>query len=129
MRQKISGRGKAAVLLIFLTLAIIVCPALGESVQLDLFTLGCPTLFDPNHSWSSDIDLGVQFTQIDYVYIDWAGEIAAGLAVDNGDPDNPHPADVAIAASLRSNPWPRATNVWGGSNLPRSRAIRFFIRV
>lgn len=94
--------------------AMFVCPALGESVQLDLFTLGCTTLFDPNHSWTSDIDLGVEFSQIDHVYMDWAGQITAGLAVTWDDPENPFPLEVGIRASLGSNPWPRLTEVWGG---------------
>ncbi len=93
---------------VFITLAY------ADTVQLDLFSVGCPSLFDTNNSWSSGIDLGVQFSQIDSVYMDWAGEITAGLAIYYDDPNNPFPMDVSIAASLGSNPWPRATKVWGG---------------
>jgi hypothetical protein len=73
----------------------------ADIVELDLFSLGCPTNFDSNsHSWSSEFDLGVQFSEITSVYIDWSGEITAGLAVEVDNPDDPFPIDVGVFSSL-----------------------------
>jgi hypothetical protein len=115
MERKNARKAITAAVLFFIFIPL----AYADTVQLDLFSIGCPSLFDPNHSWSSNIDLGVQFSQIDSVYIDWAGGITAGLA-QYFDPitfepiGDPVPKDVSIAASLGSNPSPRATNIWGG---------------
>jgi hypothetical protein len=102
------------------TVAVIVCIfvhfAYADTVQLDLFSVGCPSLFDPNHSWSSNIDLGVQFSRIDSVYMDWAGGITAGLAVNYDDPDNPFPLDVGIGAGFLSG-INTIADYWGGKLL------------
>jgi hypothetical protein len=111
MRQK--NERKAVIAAVFFLVFIPL--AYAETVQLDLFSVGCPSLFDPNHYWSSDIDLGVQFSQIDSVYIDWAGEITGGLAVDYNDPENPYPMDVKIGSYFESAPDWRHVSVWGGS--------------
>ena len=64
--------------------------------------------------WTTDFDFGVTFTDISHVYIDWSGEIMAGLAVQGliGPPD-PLPKDVGIKAYL-SPPIGASTTVWGG---------------
>jgi hypothetical protein len=91
-------------------------------VQLDLFDLGCPRQYDFDNStpdplyWKSEFDLGVTFTEITNVYMDWAGEITAGLAVYDYDPENPFPLDAGVMAYLGRNPYFRGTKVYGGEN-------------
>lgn len=94
-------------------------PAGADTVELDLFTLGCPSTYDHNSpSWTSDFDLGVTFSQIDHVYMDWSGEITAGLAIDYSDPCNPFPLDVAISSYL-DMPVHALSSMWGGeANYP-----------
>ena len=76
--------------------------------------LACAGDYDSNTpDWTTDFDLGVSFTEITNVYIDWSGEITGGLVTRIRDPE-PSPADVLIHASLGSNPTPRYANVWGG---------------
>ncbi|MBN1392101.1 MAG: PEP-CTERM sorting domain-containing protein [Sedimentisphaerales bacterium] len=90
--------------------------ALGDTVELNLFSLGCPTAFDHNSQyWTSDFDLGVTFTEITNVYIDWSGEITAGLVVRNSDPCNPFPRDVAISTYL-DMPIDAGASAWGGQD-------------
>jgi hypothetical protein len=85
-------------------------------VQLDLFDLGCPTEFNwDSPYWQTDFDLGVTFNEISNVYIDWAGEITAGLAAESN-PDEPFPLDVGISAYLGRNPYSRYTEVYGGAD-------------
>jgi hypothetical protein len=100
-----------------ITAAVVFClfisSAYAETVQLDLFSIGCPNLFSHNDSWTSNIDIGVQFSQIDSVYMDWAGGITAGLAIDYDDPCNPFPMDVGIKAYFPS-PISISATLWGG---------------
>ena len=50
-----------------------------------------------------------------HVYIDWSGEITAGLAVNPVIPGpQPFPLDVEVYAGLGFNPGLRITEVWGG---------------
>ncbi len=101
-----------------------VCPARADIVELDLFSIGCPSEYDINSPyWQKDFDLGMEFVEIDSVYIDWSGEITAGLAILYDNPDEPYPLDVGVYAGL-SYPPLRRTTVWGGSNLSGPRAIR-----
>jgi len=84
----------------------------AEIVQVPL---NCAGTYDINSPYQQiDFDLGVTFTEISHVYIDWSGQITAGLAIYYSDPENPFPVDVEIRASLGSNPWPRLTYVRGG---------------
>jgi len=69
--------------------------------------------FDSSY-WMADFDLGIQFFEISNVYIDWAGEITAGLAIDYRNPDETFPLEVGIYASLGGSPFTRSTKVWGG---------------
>jgi hypothetical protein len=96
--------------------------AKADIVELDLFSLGCPTEFDfwdPPYWWTGDFDLGVTFTEISNVYIDWSGEITGGLAI-LLDPvtfkpiGEPFPIEAGVYASLGFNPYLRRTTVWGG---------------
>jgi hypothetical protein len=76
------------------------------------FPLDCAGVYDFNTApWSTDFDLGVSFTEISHVYIDWAGDITAGLAVQGG--SDPFAMVVGIKAYLNP-PIDAATTVWGG---------------
>lgn len=87
--------------------------ASADIVELDLFDLGCQELYDFNSpSWTTDFDLGITFTEISNVYIDWSGEITAGLAVEGG--SDPFPLDVGIGAYLEKPPNWRHTILGGG---------------
>jgi len=118
------GKGRMYKVLSLVLLILLLSPGvLGDIVELDLFTLGCPTEFSPDlqpYGWQSNFDLGINFLQIDHVYIEWAGGITAGLAQDF-DPDtfepigDPFPLSVGIYASL-SYPPLRNTEIWGGSD-------------
>jgi hypothetical protein len=99
-------------------IAVMVLGLAGTSeaviVELDLLSLGCPTEFNLGTSWQTDFDLGVSFTEITNVYMDWSGGITAGLAIYHDHPDEPFPLDVGLFAFLGSNPSPRVADVWGG---------------
>ena len=84
----------------------------ADIVQLPL---DCPSHYDFNSPyWTADFDLGVTFSEISHVYIDWAGEITGGLAILYDNPSEPFPIDVGVYASLGSNPFLLRTTVWGG---------------
>jgi len=88
----------------------------ADIVELDLFSLGCPTEYDFNSPyWTTDFDLGVEFTDISNVYMDWAGEITGGLAVYDFHPGEPFPEYVGIYAYLRP-PIGHSTSTWGGQS-------------
>jgi hypothetical protein len=88
--------------------------------------LDCAGVYDFNTApWSADFDLGVSFTEISHVYIDWSGDIeishvyidwsgdiTGGLAVQGG--SDPFAIDVGIIAYLENPPNWRHTDVWGG---------------
>ncbi|MHC4061528.1 MAG: PEP-CTERM sorting domain-containing protein [Planctomycetota bacterium] len=75
--------------------------------------LDCAGVYDANSSpWSTDFDLGVSFSEISHVYIDWSGDITGGLAVQGG--SDPFAIDVGIIAYLENPPNWRHTDVWGG---------------
>ncbi|MBN1392691.1 MAG: PEP-CTERM sorting domain-containing protein [Sedimentisphaerales bacterium] len=87
--------------------------AWGDTVELNLFSLGCPAVLDFNSPyWQTNFDLGVTFSDISHVYIDWSGEITAGLAIRYTDPCNPFPLEVGIYAGF-SSPF-RHAEAWGG---------------
>ena len=89
--------------------------ATATTVQLDLFDLGCPTEFNwDNPYWQTNFDLGVTFTKISNVYIDWAGDITAGLAIDYGKENEPFPLDVGSGAALKKPPLWRYIILKGG---------------
>jgi len=85
--------------------------AFGDVVELPLDCAGFYDVSTP--AWTMDFDLGVTFSEISHVYIDWSGEITAGLAEYYSDPGNPFPLKVGVSAFLGSNPW-RQKILWGG---------------
>ncbi len=85
----------------------------ADIVELPLAAEGRYDVNSPH--WEMDFDLGVTFTEISYVYIDWSGKIMAGLAVDPMRPGpQPFPLDVGISSYLGANPWARLAAVYGG---------------
>jgi len=78
--------------------------------------LACEGRYDPNSPvWKMDFDLGVPFTEISHVYMDWSGEIMAGLATDPTIPGpQQFPIEVGIHAYLGRNPGARFARVSGG---------------
>ena len=77
--------------------------------------LACEGVYDFNQPyWTTDFDLGVTFTEISNVYIDWSGEITSGLAIYYSDPNAPFPMNVGIYAAMG---YLRITEVWGGEQL------------
>jgi len=88
--------------------------ALGDVIELPL---DCAGTYDVNTpAWTTDFDLGVTFSEISHVYIDWSGEINAGLYQDFGDP-NPTPFYGSLIAGIGSIPgegWLRRATVQGG---------------
>jgi hypothetical protein len=78
--------------------------------------LDCEGRYDVDSGpWEMGFDLGVTFTEITNVYIDWSGEIMAGLATDPMRPGpQPFPCDVGLLAYLGHNPYARLTEVYGG---------------
>jgi hypothetical protein len=86
----------------------------AENVQLDLFNLGMPANFDDNSpSWQANFDLGVTFTQISHVYIDWSGGITGGLSTYMGSGVSA-PFDEGVNAILWASPNWRRAKVYGG---------------
>jgi hypothetical protein len=80
------------------------------------FPLAAEGRYDPNSpGWQTDFDLGVRFIEISHVYMDWSGEITAGLAIDPMMPGpQPFPCDVGLIAYLGRNPGARHATVYGG---------------
>jgi hypothetical protein len=101
-------------------IAIMVLGLAGPSeaviVELDLLSLGCPTELNIDSTyWQTNFDLGVSFTEITNVYMDWSGGITAGLAIDSYHQYEPYPLDVGIYSSLGGSPYTRFSgNVFGG---------------
>ncbi len=89
----------------------------ADTVELDLFGLGCPTEFNwYNPYWQTDFDLGTGFIEISHVYIDWSGQITAALAQELDSQSlepigEPFPIGVGCYASMG---YPHRTEIWGG---------------
>jgi hypothetical protein len=77
--------------------------------------LDCAGVYDSNTpAWTLNFDLGISFTDMSHVYIDWSGDITGALARDYPNPDNIFPIDVAIGSYLGSAPNWRHTDFWAG---------------
>ena len=99
-------------------------PARADIVELNLFSLGCPTAFDHNSpSWQTNFDLGVTFTQISHVYIDWSGEIMGRLVLAWHTPPA-YPSNEEIEAALGHYPsWRYTTALGGKTTYPESEVF------
>ena len=95
-------------------LVLIASPVQADLVELDLLALGCPTVHDfDTPQWSYDFDLGVEFSSIDHVYMDWSGEISASMVDHIGNPD-PYPSVTGIESAIGSYPSYKYLYRWGG---------------
>ncbi|HEW78397.1 MAG TPA: PEP-CTERM sorting domain-containing protein [Phycisphaerales bacterium] len=101
---------KRAIIIVAVVLVCAISPlAEADIVELPLAAEG---LYDFNQPyWTTDFDLGVTFTEISNVYIDWSGGITGGLAIYYSDRDAPFPMNVGIYAAMG---YLRITAVWGG---------------
>ena len=78
--------------------------------------LDCAGTYSFNDLWAINFDLGVEFTDIAHVYIDWEGEITAGLAIRYDNPEVTFPMNVGLTAVIeRPFPW-RHTTIWKGES-------------
>ena len=84
--------------------------AKADIVELPLAAEG---VYTSGSLWTTDFDFGTTFISISNVYMDWSGEITAGLAELDSNPDEPFPLEVGIYAYL-SSPIGARTTVWGG---------------
>ena len=110
---------KTIIIVVMGILFLIASPVQGDLVELDLLTMGCPQEFPGTWTyWESNFDLGVTFSNISHVYIDWAGEITGGM-FQKTDPftfepiGDPIKVDEAIIISLGYNPNQREFIQWG----------------
>jgi hypothetical protein len=84
------------------------------TAEVNLFNLGCPAKFDDDsQGWTTNLDLGVTFTEINRVYIDWSGEIKGGLVALNGNLNDTHPVSLGIMAYF-DIPIDAYAESWGG---------------
>jgi len=65
--------------------------------------------------WSLDFDLGVEFTEISHVFMDWSGEITGALIEYDYERGVFYPWDASLLGYLGSNPGARIADVYGGA--------------
>lgn len=82
---------------------LLVTGIFGDVIELPL---NCAGTYDVNTPpWTTDFDLGITFSEISHVYIDWSGEITAELVNGIG-VDQPFPMNARFLAQLyESDPW------------------------
>jgi hypothetical protein len=86
--------------------------AKADTVELPL---NCAGTYDVNTPpWTTDFDLGVTFSEISHVYIDWSGEINASLLQDIGEP-SPTPRNGSLIAYIGAYPPLQLAGVWRGA--------------
>lgn len=93
---------KTLSVLSLITVITCVCTNAGAGIiQLDLFSLGCPTVFSSNSpSWQTDLNLGVTFSQISKVYINWSGTIVAEKVYPSATPETTLPVNGKFIVRL-----------------------------
>ena len=69
--------------------------------------------------WETDFDLGVTFSDISNVYIDWSGEIMAATVKENSG-DDPFPIDIGIMAVFGGNATHHASVHAGEATYPQA---------
>ena len=115
-------------LILITLLTLIAATANATIVSLDLFDLGCLSSYDPDSGsdywWTSDFDLGVSFSSISAVYVDWSGEITGGMvSKPNVNGGVPYPEDVSIYTFL-SLDITSHTDIWtGAATYPESESF------
>ncbi|MHC4498056.1 MAG: PEP-CTERM sorting domain-containing protein [Planctomycetota bacterium] len=98
-----------------ISVLVVLLSITGAEADIVELPLACEGQYITGEWWEMDFDLGVTFTEISNVYIDWSGEIMAGLAYNYPSPGpQPFPCDVGLLAYLGHNPYARLTEVYGG---------------
>jgi hypothetical protein len=65
-----------------------------------------------------DFDLGVSFSEISHVYIDWSGEATAGLIAQAGEPPyTPWPMDTAVRAYINLGSYAQYADAFVGGGV------------
>ncbi len=105
MRRVISAIGLAVLVL-----------AVGAWADVIELPLDCAGTYDINTpAWNYNFDLGVTFSEISNVYIDWSGEAVANLIVDSlGSSPRPMGATIMAYVDLGSYPQHAYAIVGGG---------------
>jgi len=98
-----------------LILALILGLSVSAGATIIEYPLDCAGTYTAS-GWVSDFNLGVEFTDIAHVYIDWQGEITAARAVNYSNPNDPFPIDVGIHAHIGTVPNWKHTEYWGGES-------------
>jgi hypothetical protein len=94
---------RKAILSITLAVLVLGNGAFGDTIELPL---NCTGMYDINTPlWTMDFDLGVTFSEISNVYIDWSGTITAEVAYWSQNPDDTFLLDGIFWVGLyESNP-------------------------
>ena len=104
----------------------------AEIITFDLLEQGCPTEWyhDTPHSWQTDFDLGVTFSEISHVYVDWSGEFKGSL-VEIYDLNAPEPYQIPIDVGLEAKfDFMRYTSIRGGKeNYPTSEDFNYLSEI
>lgn len=87
----------------------------AEIISLDLLAQGCPTEWQyDTPCWQTDFDLGVSFSEISHVYVDWSGELTGSLVETwymGSQTTQQIPMDMGLIAGFDSM---RRTSIYGG---------------
>jgi hypothetical protein len=97
------------IILILAAMALILGFAGMARADIVELSLSCEGQYDSGQSWAAEFDLGVTFTEISNVYIDWSGKITAELV--GADPS--FPIDAQFVAKLyESDPYDYLGNAY-----------------
>lgn len=114
-----SNGGNRNAIVVFSIIAIL-CLSATAGADIIEFPLNCAGTYDVNTPvWRYNFDLGVMFSEISRVYIDWSGEIYGGLLGMVGRPDTDTiPIDGSLYAQFSYPPMRTAIVSRGDSTYP-----------
>lgn len=93
-----------AVVILFAVLTLIFATT-GRADVVE-FPLSCEGQYNALDTWSTNFDLGLSFTEVTNVYIDWSGTITAELVAPAISPEQTYPIDARFVAKLyESDPY------------------------
>jgi len=72
-----------------LTAVLVLLTAINAQATIVELSLDCAGTYSLNDTWSTEFDLGVEFTDIFHEYIDWESEITDGKAIYCSEPAHP----------------------------------------
>jgi hypothetical protein len=106
-----------------MVLSLLCTLASAETVRLDLKTISCPDVLSGTGvgGWGADFNLGVQFSAIERVSIEWSGSIKGNLLhFVIASPPYSQPWDLFATATLHSSHespfWQAGTGINGGQD-------------